>query len=159
MIPRRSMRSAGEKWRGRVIQPLKNRLTLILAKKSVRSCHSDQFEILVVWEGIVWIWAVIPVVWFLVWARNVHLDKTEDLTVLASSQLPPRPLFTGGHNGNTEAFLREYKWLHDLLERTYPGHEFFIVPKHMNIRPPGWERVYLEWDGHLIFKRPLRKSA
>ena len=67
-------------------------------------------------------------------------------------------------NGQTDSrdeFVREYKWIHNLLERSYPGHEFLIVPTDLNITPTGgWEKITtLQWRSHILYKRPLKKAA
>jgi len=64
--------------------------------------------------------------------------------------------FSGGHDSpeTRDEFLKEYKWIHDLLERSYPGHEFLIIPVEYEHTPPGWEWVPFGWRGHLIYKRP-----
>ncbi len=68
---------------------------------------------------------------------------------------------SGGHNspGTREAFIREYEWLRDLLEKQYPDNEFLIIPVAYDKTPPDWEWVPFGWDGHLIYKRPLRSAA
>lgn len=60
----------------------------------------------------------------------------------------------GGHDSYTrEDFLREYRWIHDLLERLYPEDEFLIIPARDRERPPGWEKAILEWSGHIIYRK------
>lgn len=70
------------------------------------------------------------------------------------------PSDNGGTNeSDKQAFLREWKWLHDLLERQYPDHEFLIIPVQYEETPPGWTWVPFGWRGHLIYKRPISGGA
>jgi hypothetical protein len=65
----------------------------------------------------------------------------------------------GGHNNpfTRETFLREYRWIKTLLERSYPGHEFLFIPQKWHKQHPGhgWIEVEFRWRGHLIYRRPI----
>jgi hypothetical protein len=66
----------------------------------------------------------------------------------------------GHHNPDTaEAFIHEYNWLKELLERSYPGNEFLIIPVEYEETPPGWDWTPVGWRGHLIYRRPIERSA
>lgn len=68
---------------------------------------------------------------------------------------------SGGHHNpdSAEAFIKEYNWLKELLERQYPGDEFLIIPVEYEETPPGWTWTPIGWRGHLIYRRPMRQSA
>jgi hypothetical protein len=55
-----------------------------------------------------------------------------------------------------EAFLEEYRWIHDFLEKQYPNHEFLIISHELVYQPPpGWTLiVHIVWNGYRIYRRP-----
>jgi hypothetical protein len=58
-----------------------------------------------------------------------------------------------------ESFLKEYKWIHDLLEGMYPGHEFLIIPHRISHQTPvGWFEIPFQWRGHNLYRRPLQSA-
>lgn len=67
----------------------------------------------------------------------------------------------GGHHSpdTAETFIREYDWLKELLDRTYPDSEFLIIPVEYEETPPGWTWTPIGWRGHLIYRKPMRQSA
>jgi len=64
--------------------------------------------------------------------------------------------FSGRHNSHDskEEFLRDYHYIKDILNRSYPDHEFLIVPEELNITPgKEWVKIYLKWRSHTIYER------
>jgi len=108
-----------------------------------------------------WLFIILGAAWALTWLEARQMDKQyiQDNT-LNTDVLAPRPVWGGYSNRDTkETFLREYEWLHNLLERTYPGHEFLIVPNELGITPQRWGNpIYLQWRSHTIYKRPIEPS-
>lgn len=76
--------------------------------------------------------------------------------LICALALPPAAFGPNGQMPESrEAFFREYKWIHDLLERTYPGHEFLIIPIRENYQtPPGWDEIPFQWRNHRLYKKP-----
>lgn len=71
------------------------------------------------------------------------------------------PLSFGSMNLDKNAVVSEYKWIHDILEKSYPGNEFFIIHKRFRITPPGnWERIKdVQWNSHVLYRRPKKSSV
>lgn len=92
-----------------------------------------------------------------------HLDKMDrqDNTFNTDVLAPPVAWTGYGNSDSKDAFLREYGWIKETLEKTYPGHEFKIVPEELHItRIMGWQRLDgIYWRGHSLFKRRLAGSA
>lgn len=55
-------------------------------------------------------------------------------------------------------FLKEYKWLIEMLEKMYPGNEFLIMPVQYEETPPGWIWVPMGWRGHLLYRREKQSA-
>ena len=82
--------------------------------------------------------------------------------LLCALALPPGWIHDDGGHTNPETiqtFLKEYQHLKNILERTYPYHEFLIIPSIYNKRPAGWDILPIQWRSHLIYKRRIRGSA
>ena len=64
----------------------------------------------------------------------------------------------GGYDSpyTRDSFLEEYRQLKNILEFMYPYHEFLIIPAILHHQHPGqgWIRIPLEWNEHIIYKRP-----
>ena len=59
---------------------------------------------------------------------------------------------------NKSEFLKEYKFLHHMLETVFPEQEFLIVPKAVKEQPQGWHVMPIGWRMYRIYGRE-RKSA
>ena len=74
----------------------------------------------------------------------------------------PVSMATGGGGSdspNREAFIKEWDWLHAILDRMHPDHEFMIMPiKEGTNVPKGWTLVKFEWRGHVIYKREKQSA-
>lgn len=82
----------------------------------------------------------------------------EALLVCALALVSPGFQMDRNMPGQRDAFLREYKWIIDLLESMYPDSEFLILPKEYSETPPGWTWVPFGWRGHLLYRRPRRAA-
>ena len=75
---------------------------------------------------------------------NIHTDSNGDKA---------DPGFT------KETFIREYKWLEELMKKADPTGEFMILPEKYDKRPAGWTEVPIRWRGHIIYRRPKRITS
>jgi hypothetical protein len=67
----------------------------------------------------------------------------------------------GGYNdpNSRESFFRQYEEIRRILEGSFPGHEFLIIPEKLVFRiPPGYEELPIRWRSHRLFKRPILKA-
>lgn len=103
-----------------------------------------------------WPLIIVPILWILTWAVSAHKDKLDNnISDIASYQLALPTVFSGGHDSpdSKESFLKDYRYIRDLLEKAYPGHEFLIVPDEYDITPKeGWDELPFKWRSHTIFK-------
>lgn len=79
--------------------------------------------------------------------------------LISALALPvPSVHHAGTNNRDTaESFFKEYQWIHDLLERMYPNHDFMIIPDRLHQQPPpGWIEVPFFWRSHYIYRREKR---
>jgi hypothetical protein len=77
--------------------------------------------------------------------------------------LPPANFTApGGHHDplTYQTFIKEYKWIHDLLEKSFPKNEFLIIHRKIDKTPRGngWIEIPLKWRRHNIYRRPIKGS-
>lgn len=88
-----------------------------------------------------------------------------EVFLISALCLPLSNFYYAGNNGDKadpgftkEDFIKEYKWLEDLMKKADPTGEFMIIPEKYDKRPPGWTEAPIRWRGHIIYRKEKRSA-